>query len=441
MRYSKILLAIVLISMLVFGSTMSAFADSHIYVLTVDVDAGSTGMGNVTGGGEYSVGDPVTVSATPNSGHRFVKWTYMCGGKTHDMTDFNFIYTHDHDLTLKAVFEQTYDLTTGVNDANWGMVTPGGTFGFSENVNIMATPKPGYKFVNWMVVFGEGNDPVNPGFGQAFTCNLAKCGQGYFPTVNLVAHFAPNDSYNVTGVVSPLASGTISGAGPYLYGSNVTLTATPNEYFTFDKWELPEGVTPTTDLDEAVLTFVMPEQNVEAKAIFIETFTVTATVKYLNASDQPIKDPTQVKVPLGAYVLAPPAIPGYTFGVSSNATGTITQESTNFEVIHKYYVPQVITNTNTVTETVFVNVPATTAPATTEVITTEAVPLGAPGPINFDEFVEEETTEMMTDGEVVMEEEVPLAEALPQTGQLSADMFYGIGGLISGLGLWLKRRK
>ena len=293
MRYSKVLLAFVLISILVFGSTMSAFADGHIFELTVVVDAGSTGMGTVTAGGQFAQGADISATATPNpdGSSRFVKWEIKCINSTiYSNTPIYVGKMHGHDVTMTAIFEKTYSLTTGVNDVNMGTVTPGGNFGYSENVNIVATAKPGYKFVKWMADFGNSDVYVDPGFGQEFTCNLSKCGQGYFPTVELIGHFAPNDSYAVTGVVSPLASGTISGTGAYLYGSNVTLTATPNEYFTFDKWELPAGVTPTSDLDEAVLTFVMPQKNFEAKAIFIETFTVTATVKYLNASDQPIKE-------------------------------------------------------------------------------------------------------------------------------------------------------
>ena len=272
--------------------------------------------------------------------------------------------------------------------------------------------------------------------------------------VTVEAYFEEK-SYDLTTGVNDESMGTVTGMGRYKYTANINIKAEPKPGYKFVKWEvcfgpglIPLDKPPTFECNLAACGPYVP--TVFLKAYFEKDNTVTATVKYLNASDQPIKDPTQQVMPLGDYTLTPPAIPGYTFGVSSlNASGTITAQSVNFEVVHKYYVPQVITNTNTVTETVFVNVPATTvpattAPATTEVITTEAVPLGAPAIVNFDEFVEEETmpeTEMMTDGEVVMEEEVPLADALPQTGQLSAEMFYGVGGLISGLGLWLKRRK
>ena len=53
MRYSKILLAIVLISMLVFGSTFNAFAETK-YNLKIMVDESSIGMGTVSTGGDYA---------------------------------------------------------------------------------------------------------------------------------------------------------------------------------------------------------------------------------------------------------------------------------------------------------------------------------------------------------------------------------------------------
>lgn len=450
MRYSKILLAIVLISMLVFGSTMSTFAVGETYNLDVSVAEGSKNMGTVTGSGDYAYEGDVHVSALPNAGYRFVGWEVCFNGagmnplaKPASFTcNLSSVNVYVPNVYMRATFEAIPTTPT-----NSEVIVH--YINFDTNVRLIPEVKIsgiiGKPYVTEAKVFAnfelfKTTNNTTGTFGEV---------QGhvdyYYKAVVITD---PPVNYTVTGVVSPLASGTITGTAAYPYDSMVTLTATPSLHYVFDKWELPVGVTPTTDLDEAVLKFKMPKLNFEAKAIFKEDFKVMATIKYLDASNMPIKVATQQEMYLGAYTLAPPAIPGYTFGVSSNASGTIIPTSTNFEVIHKYYVPQVITNTNTVTntvtETVYVNVPATTAPATTEVITTEAVPLGAPGPLNFDELIEDETlpaTEMTTEAEEVMEEEVPLADALPQTGQLSVDMFYGIGGLVSGLGLWLKRKK
>lgn len=68
---------------------------------------------------------------------------------------------------------------------------------------------------------------------------------------------------------------------------------------------------------------------------------------------------------------------------------------------------------------------------TTEEITEEEVPLGLDIDLIYDEPEEL----------IVEEEDVPLGDALPQTGQLPADLFYGIGGLITAAGVFLKRKK
>lgn len=67
---------------------------------------------------------------------------------------------------------------------------------------------------------------------------------------------------------------------------------------------------------------------------------------------------------------------------------------------------------------------------------------GLPG----EEVVPEEETPLgeATEPEVIIdvpEDEVPLADALPDTGQLPSELFYGIGSLISAVGVFMKRRK
>ncbi|GAB6107437.1 MucBP domain-containing protein [Fusibacter bizertensis] len=72
----------------------------------------------------------------------------------------------------------------------------------------------------------------------------------------------------------------------------------------------------------------------------------------------------------------------------------------------------------------------------------EETPLGeAITPINFDSIYDNmETTEAASDEAVILDEETPLADALPQTGQASPELFYGIGSIVSALGIYLKRK-
>ncbi len=67
-----------------------------------------------------------------------------------------------------------------------------------------------------------------------------------------------------------------------------------------------------------------------------------------------------------------------------------------------------------------------------EIVTTEEVPLG--------EATTEPTTEPTTEEEVIVDEGTPLGEALPQTGQLPPELYYGIGSIITAAGVFLKRK-
>lgn len=73
----------------------------------------------------------------------------------------------------------------------------------------------------------------------------------------------------------------------------------------------------------------------------------------------------------------------------------------------------------------------------------EETPLGeAVTPFNFDAIYDnmESTTEAASDEAIILDEETPLADALPQTGQASPELFYGIGSIVSALGIYLKRK-
>lgn len=451
MRYSKILLAIVLISMLVFGSTLSAYA-ATTYTATVTVDESSVGMGTVTGGGDFEPNAEVPITATPIAGYQFVKWVLTCvGGTDESINPSDTFNMHEHNVAVEAYFEDmTYIITTEVNDPLGGSVTGGGEFEYSQNVNIVATANPGYHFVKWLADFGDGIYGPTPFSTSSFTCNLEHCGNGYFPVVKLRAYFAADETpvpeFDVTVIVNgDVGSGTVTGAGGYDEGDPVTITAIPSLHYYLDDMESLD----LDNVDEIIInadgiTFDMPDQDVEITVFFKENFQVMATIQYVNASDVAIQAATQTKVYVGAYTLTPPAISGYTFTSSTaNASGTVTEQSVGFTVVHKYAAlpPATEPTTQPTTEAAVVIIPTTT-----EVITTEPVALAPPVIVNFDEIVEDmpiNFDEIVEDtpSEEVVEEDVPLADALPATGQLSVDYFYGIGGLISGLGLWLKRRK
>ena len=75
---------------------------------------------------------------------------------------------------------------------------------------------------------------------------------------------APLEPGSVT--VTSTIGGKVTGGGSYAVGDMVTLTATPDNGYTFDGWVIT-GVT-VPDTKSATISFVMPDTSVEAKANF-----------------------------------------------------------------------------------------------------------------------------------------------------------------------------
>lgn len=63
------------------------------------------------------------------------------------------------------------------------------------------------------------------------------------------------------------------------------------------------------------------------------------------------------------------------------------------------------------------------------------------GDANAEATTETTTAPSEESSEIVLDEVTPLGDALPKTGQVSPELFYGIGGLISAAGVYLKRKK
>ena len=110
-----------------------------------------------------------------------------------------------------------YTLT--VTSANGGSVTDGGTYDDGTEVTITATANDGYEFVGW-----EGNDSSNSNL--TITLNSNQTVQPIFQIIQ----------YTLS--VSTTEGGTVSSeGGTYDFGTEVTITATPNEGYRFTGWE------------------------------------------------------------------------------------------------------------------------------------------------------------------------------------------------------------
>ena len=198
----------------------------------VSVNCNPSNSGAVTGTGSYHKGTEVTLTATPNVGYRFVNWTE---NNTVVSSDLQYLFVVTENINLVANFTLIdYDVTTSVNIENSGSVTGAGNYLHGDEVTLTAIPNVGYRFVNWT----ENDIVVSSALEYLFTITSER---------NLVANFTLLD-YDVTATVSPENSGTVTGAGNYLHGDEVTLTATPNVGYRFVNWT-EDNIVVSSDLE------------------------------------------------------------------------------------------------------------------------------------------------------------------------------------------------
>ena len=174
--------------------------------------------GSVSGGGLYTNGASVTVTATPSAGHIFVNWNEN-GVPVSTATNYSFAATANR--TLVANFAEPYAITVSAFPGNGGSTTGGGTYFGGSNVTLVATANAGYAFLNWT----EAGFEVSTAPTYYFIADASR---------TLVANFTPK--YTVATSVSPPNSGFTSGGGTYLSGDAVTVVPTPNTGYAFINW-------------------------------------------------------------------------------------------------------------------------------------------------------------------------------------------------------------
>ncbi len=116
----------------------------------IDVAATPSEGGVVTGGGTYSKGASVTVTAAANEGYKFVAWREN-GAEV--SADASFTFEARTNRTLVAKFEaeeqETCTITAVATPSEGGLVAGGGTYNNGDSVTLIAAANEGYKFVAW----------------------------------------------------------------------------------------------------------------------------------------------------------------------------------------------------------------------------------------------------------------------------------------------------
>lgn len=162
-----------------------------------------------------------------------------------------------------------YTISTSVSPSNSGSVSGGGTYDSGATVTLTATASSGYRFSSWST--GE----TTPTITFVATSNLSIT--AYFEEDSQPP--TPETYYTISTIASPTDGGTVSGGGSYVSGTSVTLTATPNNGYVFDRW--------TTGSTNSTIT-VVANSNTTYTAYFVaETPPPTPTQYTITTSVSP----------------------------------------------------------------------------------------------------------------------------------------------------------
>ena len=181
----------------------------------------TTTGGTITGGGTYEYGTMVNINAIPDSEYLFVRWEGV------DITDKNSSSTTiviNQNQQITAVFEakpleeKSLILTSSPNIA--GTTSGSGSYPMGLSVAISATPSTGYAFSHWSG--GNFDDP-----------NSSSTEVIIHSDSNATAHFSP---LTFTLEINASLGGSGTGSGTYDFGTEVSISAIPENGYHFKSW-------------------------------------------------------------------------------------------------------------------------------------------------------------------------------------------------------------
>ena len=197
---------------------------------TVSLSSNPSIGGTTTGAGSFNAGTSVAVTSLANSGYTFTNWTE---GLVVVSSSANYIFTISGNRTLVANFAvvppSQFAVNLLSNPVLGGTTSGAGSFNSGASVTVNAIVNSGYTFTNWT----EGGTVVSSSAGYTFTIGGNR---------TLVANFTaiPATQFAVSLSSNPLLGGTTTGAGSFVSGSSVAVTALANIGYTFTNWT--EGV-------------------------------------------------------------------------------------------------------------------------------------------------------------------------------------------------------
>ena len=281
-------------------------ADPHSFKIedapvtyAINATANPTGYGTVTGAGVYDEGANVVLTATPVGANVFVNWTENGEVVSTDAT-YSFTAAMDRDIVanfesslywtavdsefdnnmpltaiiqIDGVEQYTNTLEVGVFCGDECRASAiGELFSFNGHYILSLLPfgTSGEEFSFRLYDHSTGTELTPELIAPA---NVAFSEDGYgTPVSPYVLNFTTAiHEYTVTVTANPTNGGTVAGGGTFEQGSEVTVTATANEGYTFFNWSL-DGNTASTN---AEYTFTVDAEKELVANFNLNTYTIT----------------------------------------------------------------------------------------------------------------------------------------------------------------------
>ena len=191
----------------------------------VSVSSNDLAMGAVMGSGLYDLNEEATLIAVPENGYKFVSWNDSNTNNPRKITvteDISFVATF-----VYVPGTETRTISLFSNNNEWGTVTGDGVYELGEDVEIKATPKDGYRFVQWSDGSTQQERFIEANNDIMLIATFEKIVEIEKRTITL---FSNNTEW-----------GFVAGAGEYPIGNSIEINAVPKEGYRFVQWS--DGIT------------------------------------------------------------------------------------------------------------------------------------------------------------------------------------------------------
>jgi len=202
---------------------VGSISSSNKYV--VSVSSNDLSMGAAMGSGLYDLNEEATLIAIPENGYKFVSWN---DGNTNNPRKI----TVTEDISFVATFvyvpgTETKTISLFSNNNEWGVVTGDGVYELGAEVEIKATPKEGYRFVQWSDGSTQQERVIEVSNDVMLIATFEKIVEIEKRTITL---YSNNTEW-----------GFVAGAGEYPIGNSVEINAVPKDGYRFVQWS--DGIT------------------------------------------------------------------------------------------------------------------------------------------------------------------------------------------------------